>query len=200
MPGLNLQAKIPAGDVVTAWLGVDYKKLRPELKTEFNFETSESIGSIAAFTNVKIKTTPVNISLMAVYAQNASDLMMIGGYAVSSISLVDMHKNYTNLNTGNVWIDAASNGKKTSFGLFAGFSQNFGSTDIIEGVVYGRGSNIDHLLRIAPRISFTAGKLSFAGEIEHTTAAYGTMQDNGRVINTSTVSNLRILLSTIYRF
>jgi hypothetical protein len=200
LPGLNLQAKIPAGEVLTAWLGVDYKKLRPELRTEMNFETSESTGSIAAFANIKVKTAPVNISMMAVYAQNAADLMMIGGYAVSSVTLLDMHKTYTCLNTGNIWIDAATNGKKTAFGLFAGFSQNFGSSDIIQGSVYGRGSNIDHLLRISPRINFSAGKMSFAGEIEHTTAAYGTMQDDGKVISTSNVSNLRILLSTIYRF
>jgi len=200
IPGIDLQVKIPAGDIVTAWLGFDYKKLRPELRTEMNFETREAIGSIAAFTNVKIKTTPVNISMMAVYAQNASDLMMIGGYAVSSITLLDLHKTYTNLNTGTVWIDAATNGKNTSFGFFAGYSKNFGASDLIEGAVYGRGANIDHLLRISPRLNITAGKLSFAGEIEHTTAAYGTRQDDGRVIGTSKVSNLRILLSTIYRF
>lgn len=200
IPGLNLQAKIPAGDMLTAWLGFDYKVLRPELRTELNFETSEKAGSYSAFANFKIRTEPVNVSMMAVYAQNGSDLMMIGGYAISSITLPELYKTYTTLNTGSVWVDAATNGKKTSFGLFAGFSSNFGASETIEGSVYGRGTNIDHLFRISPRITFTAGKLSFAGEIENTTAAYGTMQNDGKVINTDNVSNLRILLSTIYRF
>ena len=86
LPGFDLQIRVPLDDAVTGWAGVDYKKLRPELKTTVNEETDATIGSFSAYANVKIKTTPVNISVMGVYAQNASDLMMIGGYAVSEIT------------------------------------------------------------------------------------------------------------------
>jgi hypothetical protein len=87
-----------------------------------------------------------------------------------------------------------------SGGLFTGFSKNLGSGKDINGSVYGRGTDIDYLFRVSPRITFTQGKLSFAGEIESTTAAYGTRGSDGRVSNTHGVSNLRVLLSTIYRF
>ena len=46
----------------------------------------------------------------------------------------------------------------------------------------------------------TEGKLSFAGEVETTTAAYGTMGTDGRVTDTHNVTNIRLLLSAIYRF
>jgi hypothetical protein len=68
------------------------------------------------------------------------------------------------------------------------------------GAVYGRGTNIDHLFRVAPRVSVTEGRLTFAAEIESTLAASGTRQTNGKVINTDNVNNLRFLLSTIYKF
>lgn len=200
LPGFDLQARIPVGEVLTGWAGVDYKKLRPELVTTANYETDATIGSFSAYANVKIKTSPVNVSVMGVYGQNASDLMMIGGYAVSGSNLVSQIKTYTNLKTANLWADMTTNGDRVVFGLFTGFSKNLGAQDEITGSVYGRGTNIDHVFRVSPRIAVTEGRLTFAGEIESTTAAYGTMQASGKVINTNNVSNLRILLSTIYKF
>jgi len=200
LPALDLQMRIPAGSVVTGWLGIDYKWIRPELRTSANVETDETVGSMAAFANIKIKTSPVNVSLMGVYGQNTADMIMIGGYAVRTIDAGTQLKTYTTLKTGNLWLDIVTTGTKTAFGLFAGLSKNLGAVDDIAGAIYGRGTDIDHIFRVSPRITFTQGKLSLAGEIEHTTAAYGTIQIDGRVNNTISVSNLRILLSTIYRF
>jgi hypothetical protein len=201
MPGLDLLMRIPAGKIFTGFFGVDYKKLRPELRTGANRETDATIGSFSVYANVKAKTSLLNISMMGVYGQNASDLMMIGGYAVSDIiNPVSQFKKYTTINTGNLWVDVGTTGDRLTAGLFAGFSKNLGATEDIVGAVYGRGNNIDHILRISPRVTLTEGRFSFAGEVESTTAAYGTMQANGKVINTDNVSNLRILLSTIYKF
>ncbi len=200
-PGLDLKLRIPGGDNITGWAGIDYKRLRPELRTSANAETDATIGSIITFLTVKLKSDPLNISLMGVYGQNCSDLVMIGGYAVSGVTdAVRQIKTYTNLETANLWVDLSTNGKKVIFGVFSGFSKNLGSQDEIAGAVYGRGTNIDHLFRISPRASVTEGRLTFAAEIESTTAAYGTQQTDGKVINTQNVSNLRILLSGIYKF
>jgi len=201
MPGFNFQVRVPAGKSITGWAGIDYKKLRPELKTSMNFETNSTIGSIAAFANIKIKTDPLNVSLMGVYGQNAADLMMIGGYAVSEVTSVSNdYKNYTTINSANFWIDLATNGKKISAGLFSGYSKNLGAGDEIAGTVFARGNNIDHLFRISPRITVTEGRFSFSSEVESTTAAYGTMETDGKVTGAENVSNLRLLISTIYKF
>ncbi len=201
MPGLHLQVKIPAGDIFTAWAGVDYKKIRPEIKTSANVETDVMVGSFSAFANLKIRTKPLTIAMMGVYSENASDMVMIGGYAVSEISdPLNQFKDYATLNTSSFWVDMGTNGKKITFGIFSGYSKNLGSKDFITETVYGRGNNIDHLFRISPRLMFTEGKLSFAGELETTNAAYGTMQSDGKVADTHNVTNLRVLMSTIYRF
>ncbi|MCU0378323.1 MAG: hypothetical protein MUC78_08685 [Bacteroidales bacterium] len=201
IPGLHFQVRIPAGDLFTAWAGVDYKRLRPEIRTSANAETDVMVGSVSAFANIKIKTKPVHIAIMGVYSQNASDMVMIGGYAVSEITdEVNQFKKYTTLNTANLWIDVNTTGKRVAFGIFSGYSKNLGSGDIITGTSYGRGNDIDHLFRISPRITITEGKLSFAGEVETTTAAYGTIGSEGRVSDTHNVTNIRLLLSVIYRF
>ncbi len=201
VPGLNFQFKLPAGNSFTAWAGADYKKLRPELKTSANYETDVSIGSFTLFTNIKLKTRPFTASVMGIYAQNSSDNLMMGGYAVSgTTNLVRQYRKYTNINTGSAWLDITTNGSKVAAGLFTGFSKNLGASDEITGNVYGRGSNIDHLFRISPRIILTSGKLSFGSEIESTTAAYGKRQTSGKVTDTHNVTNVRILFSSIYRF
>ncbi len=201
LPGGNLQLRIPMGQVLTAWAGVDYKTLRPELKTSENYKNTEKVGSYSAFANVKIKTKPVSISLMGVYAQNATDLMMLGGYAVSEITdTITQLKTYATINTTSAWADLTTNGKKVTFGLFTGYSKNLGSGNLVEGSYFSRGSNIDHLFRISPRVTFTSGTLSFGLELETTTAAYGTTQSDGLVTNTKNITNMRALLATIYKF
>lgn len=201
LPGFNLQAKLPAGDIFTAWGGVDFKKLRPELRTFANFETDASVGSMVLFSTLRIKTKPLTVSLMGSYAQNATDLVMLGGYAVTEITdFLRGYKKYTTLNSANFWVDMSTNGSKVSVGLFSGYAKNLGSSDEINGAFYTRGSNIDNLFRISPRIMFTSGKVSIGSEIEMTSAAYGSMQSDGKVNDAESVTNVRILLSSIYRF
>jgi hypothetical protein len=201
IPGINLQAKVPLGGSITAWGGADYKILRPEIKTSANYETDATVGSMVLFTTVKLKTKPVNVSMMGIYAQNGTDLVMLGGYGISEIiDPVRQDKKYTTLNTASFWIDMTTNGSKVAVGLFSGFCRNLGSTDDIAGSVYSRGSNIDNIFRISPRITFTSGKLSFGSEIETTSAAYGTMETNAKVNDAKSVTNVRFLFSTIYRF
>jgi len=138
---------------------------------------------------------------MGIYGENASDMMMLGGYAVERITdPVTQLKEWTTLNTAGFWIDLSTNGKRAVAGLFAGYSKNLGSRETIRGMAYSRGNDIDHLFRVSPRLTVTEGKLSIAAEVESTLAAYGTMEDDGRVSDTHNVTNMRLLLSLIYRF
>jgi len=201
VPGVHLQLKIPAGEHLTAWGGIDYKVIRPELKSATNYETDATVSGLAAFATLKLKTSPLNISVMGVYSENGSDMVMLGGYGVSGISdPVREIREWTTLNSTSFWADITTNGKKAVFGIFSGYSKNLGSKELITGDVYGRGTNIDHLIRVSPRMVVTEGKLSLAAELESTIAAYGTRQDDGKVTDTHTVNNIRLLLSAIYRF
>lgn len=187
--------------------GVDYKTLKPDLYTTVgtkNYKSDQTISSISAIGFAKLKFKPITIILEGVYAQNAYDMVMIGGYAVKEISdTITGKKEFTNLNTGSFWTDIQTNGKKIQVGLFAGYTMNLGSADSIKTAsIYARGSNIDNIYRVAPRVVFIAGKLNIALEIEHTVATYGKANGDskGKVTEGKAIANTRALLAFIYKF
>ena len=191
-----------------AGAGVDYKTIVPELFTVNNsgsskYESTQSLGSVSGIGFISIKLKPVTIKLEGIYAQNSFDLTMIGGYGVKEIlDTATGKKEFTNLNTFSLWADLQTTGSTLQFGLFTGFSRNLGSTDSLKGTMYARGSNIDYVYRISPRVVLIAGKVNFALEVEHTFAMYGVANGDkmGGVTNLKALTNTRGLLAVIYNF
>lgn len=202
IPGVDIQLQIrPDSSEHIFSVGTDYKTIVPSLVTYTGYKTTESLGSYAVYSAMKFKYKPVSIKFMAVLAQNASDMLMIGGYAIRDTVNPDRGAlHYTNVNTGSGWIDIHTNSKKVQPGIYAGYTKNLGTSNSAKGNYYGRGTNIAYVYRIAPRISIFSGKSIFATEIEYTTAAYGKNKLSGVVMDTKEVSNIRLLLSYIYNF
>ncbi len=124
---------------------------------------------------------------------------MLGGYAVSTKDSVTGIEDYTNIKSYSIWSDL-SYGKGLSFGVFTGLTKNLGSNDIISGNYYSRGSNIDKVFRVSPRVQVDSGNTRFATEVEYTSAYYGTPDNKGKVINSKAVSNVRFLVAAYYFF
>jgi hypothetical protein len=196
-------------------IGVDYKTVLPEIYTVNNaknkkYASSEKIGSISGIAFAKLKFKSVTVKLEGVYAQNASDLVMIGGYAVTQINdTATGNKNFSNMNTGSVWLDANTHGKKVQFGLFAGYTKNMGTSETVKtSTFYARGpntagtTNIDNVYRVSPRVVFISGKLDIAFELEYTVATYGKVSANTKAELTGLkpVANTRALLAFTYKF
>jgi hypothetical protein len=216
IPNLHFQVQFaPDSTAHLFGVGVDYKVLLPELYTVDNtkkiiFESSEKIGSLALLAFAKLKLKPVTIKVEGVYAQNAYDLAMLGGYAVNQITdSTTGAKDFSNMNTASIWLDMNTNGKNIQFGLFAGYTKNLGSSENIltdsyytKELFYARGSNIDNVYRITPRVVFISGKLEIGAEIEHTVAVYGTANGDkkGGVTKGMAVANTRGLLTFVYKF
>jgi hypothetical protein len=146
--------------------------------------------------------------LQAIYAQNAHDITGIGGYAVKfdSYDTLTGKQEYTNFTTGTLWTELLYSTEKLQAGIFAGYTKNFGTTDQMTtepANVFARGSNIEYVYRVSPRIAFKQGKTTIAFEVEYTTAAYGKpadIDDMGKFIASEEVSNIRGLLAFIYNF
>ena len=183
-----------------AGAGINVLKIVPRLATEAGYQANESLTSVAGYAFGRLKTKPVTIKAEGVYGGNLHHLTMLGGYAVSKIlDPLTAQCTYSPINTASGWIDIQTNGEKWQAGLFSGYSQNSGARGDIIGPIYSRGETIDHLVRIAPRFIFNAGKVRLAQEIELTSAAYGPVDSRGRVNEQRTVTNLR-LLSAVYYF
>jgi len=188
---------------------VNFKMLTPRLVTDSKYSTSETVASISETFYLKLKLPKVTFKLQGVYAQDPFNWVMIGGYAVESISdTMKDYRNYVPITTASGWLDVHSNGKKWQVGVLAGYSQNLGAEKDIIGPAYQRGANIAYLYRISPRFIYNSGKFRIAPEIEYTVAAYATKDENGvlnidskgKVTDSKEIGNMRFLLGVYFFF
>lgn len=198
IPILDVNLKYKSDNVV-AGAGANFKSLTPQISTINGYKTDESVNSISTMAFAKFIVDDFTIKVEGVYGENLTDLLMLGGYAVKSVEAITAIEEYTGIKTLSAWTDI-SFGKKIKFGVFAGYTENLGSDDSIVGPYYSRGNNIASVFRISPRIQYRMGNTQFAGEVEYTSAAYGTPDINGEVQNTTTVSNLRLLIAAYLFF
>ena len=198
VPDLHLQVQFKSEKMILG-SGIDFKTLTPRLETSKNYKTDNTIGSFACLGYAKFVISSLTLMFEGVYGKNLADLLMLGGYAVKSINQTTGAEEYTNLKAYSLWSDI-SYGKDIQVGLFCGYSKNLGADDNVVGNFYVRGSNIDNIFRLSPRILFNSGQARIAAELEYTSAAYGTTASNGKVIDTNDVNNLRLLLAVYYFF
>jgi len=205
---LHYQTNQEASVSLLAGAGVAYKTLVPRLSNTTStgeiYKVDEKIGGVTAMGFAKLTTKPVTFKFQLRYGENISDLLAMSGYAVRDI--VDPttgHSEYTPLKGMSFWGEIHTN-INPQIGIFAGFSSNNGTRDEMSSItnsVYGLGTNIRSLYRIAPRMCYFMGKFRVALELEYTHAAYGSSYDNFYIpADTTPVSNLRVLMAAYYYF
>lgn len=193
-------------------VGGEYKMLVPLLSFPYGFNPAtlqdsiyyngdNVVSSYAFSVYSKFKTPTLTCKAHFVYGNNLTDLVMLGGYAVKSAPQPsNLSYEYTPSNVYSVWGEISTNGKIQA-GIFGGFTKNLGTTDENVGLYYSRGSNINKVYRISPRIVGNFEKLRISTEFEYTVAEYGKADAQGVVnSNLSSVSNLRLLLAFYYFF
>ena len=191
---LNLQY---SSESVVAGFGVNYKTLKPFIEYD-GYKADATVSSYSAMAFSKFNLGDVTIKLEGVFGTNLNDLLMLGGYALKSIG--DRGElEYTSTKIFSAWTDI-SFGPKNLFGIFAGYTKNLGTEDINTGRYYSRGTDIEMVWRVSPRVQYQMGNTRFAVELEYTTAAYGTPNNEGKVENSSNVSNLRSLIAAYLFF
>jgi hypothetical protein len=188
----------------------NYKINQPRLSTKkgtASYQQTTTIGSYALQGYAQVKTNNLKIKGSVMYGQNMNEYLILGGYAVKSADTATTNnEKYTPVNYMYYWGNILY-GKDLQLGLFLGYAQNLGTTAKTLPTYtkfYGRAKEetIGNLLRIAPSISYKAGRMQFMAEIEHTIAAYGTpnLANHGRVINSKKMSVTRVQFSTFFYF
>ncbi|MBE0644351.1 MAG: hypothetical protein IH600_09755 [Bacteroidetes bacterium] len=200
LPNLHFQAQYAAGGHVFG-AGVDYKQLLPRTATSKGTLSEERISGTSLIGYAKIDAAPFTVKMEGVLGQNLADLLQLGGYAVTAFDSTSGEATYSPIGSYSVWGEI-SYGKEFEVALFAGYSENLGADENIIGSYYARGSNIENILRVSPRVQYTSGKVRIAAELEYTSAAYGTPNDanKGLVENSVSVANTRLLMAVFYFF
>jgi hypothetical protein len=200
------------GTELSAGISGNYKKLLPFTVTSPDnidfFKAKNTISSMALAGYLKAGLSALTLKVGGSYGEDMFDLTMLGGYAVEKIADANTGEyDYTPFKTMAAWADFHTNGKKWQTGLFAGFTENLGTVNEFGGKSYARGTNIDYVYRIAPRLIYNKGNIRVAPEIEYTVAAYATsnaqaepnIDNQGQVTDSKEVGNLRLLLG-VYLF
>ena len=198
VPNIHLQLKYK-GDHHVFGVAGDWKTLRPKLVNDSLTITRNKISSYSAMAYWKFSKEKFTWRMKAIYGQNMTEHLLLGGYAVHSFDSLSGNESYTPTNHLFVWGNLVY-GKKYQAGLFAGFAKNMGTSHTNIGKYYSRGNDIAYLYRIAPSFSWVSNSMQISFEPEYTVAAYGTPNNKGIVQNTNEVANLRLLLTFFYFF
>jgi hypothetical protein len=206
LPELNLKLQYASKDEehrteTVAGISGDVMKIAPRIVTTAGYATDESLTGLAAMAFFKRTGPRWTWKAEAVWGENLHHLTMLGGYAVRDV--VDPVREdwaYTPIAALSIWTEIMANGAPWQTGLFAGYAKNLGSRHGIVGPSYARGSDIDELYRLSPRLVYNIGKMRFAGEVELTAASYGTPDLFGKVRDARFVRNVRLLLAAYYFF
>lgn len=188
--------------------GVAYKGIVPRLKSDWLFNSyavDEKVHGITTILFTKIVTAPFTGKLQGRYGENIPDILSLSGFAVKEIvDFTTGEQSYTPLRNLSAWGEIHSNGSKIQAGLFAGVTKNIGTKEPMSSAnnrVYGLGTNIESLIRIAPRLQIISGRTRIGAEIEFTGARYGSDYDvnyiAGEIVE---VTNTRLLMSMMYSF
>ncbi len=203
IPNLHLQFQYQR-KAFTFGAAADWKALRPRLVTDSNIITKSTVSGLSYMAYFKIKKKNFEWKTKAIYGQNLTEHLLLGGYAVAAIDSLTDVRTYTPTNHIFLWTDFLFTKKYKRFTLFPrlflGYAKNLGTSVDNVGIYYATGSNIDIMYRVAPSISIKSGNTMFSLEWEITQANYGDMEISGLISNTHSVTNHRILLTGFYFF
>lgn len=191
MPQAHLQFEYGDKKSFLAGAGANYKTVLPALG-------GEKLSSIAAQAFVTATFNGITWKAEGVYGENMSDLLSIGGFGVNN------NGDFISSSTISAWTEFSGKaGENIAWGLFGGYSMNQGFG---EAVAYTSGflaDGVANILRVSPRVGFTAGKTTLGVEVEFTQAQYGGLDaTTGNMVTTGIdpVSNVRALFTAMYKF
>jgi hypothetical protein len=209
IPNMHLQAayRLKKGRFQGSLVGaaIDFLRIVPRLVTNDNVYAQESVNATRCIAFGKFKYKSVDIKFKGLYIENGYDLVMLGGYGVTHIDPITDQRTYRPTRTISVWGEFSIK-KQIEPGIFVGWTKNLGTKEVIiptynsENLLYTRNSNIDTVIRIAPRVRCYVKPCIIAFETEYTRATYGIVNNHARPYNTHPELNIRLLGSVYYTF
>lgn len=186
-----------------AGAGVDVLSLVPRTRSvvgDQTFKVSERVTSVSAEAHFKYTGSRLFVAAKTLLASNLTHASMIGGFGVTSLDPRTGRQEYAPYRHSMTWVNVVY-GKKWKPGFFLGYMKNMGTTDPLAGDSYGVGLDLDQLLTVNVQCTYNLPHWKIGMEYGPSTAWYGTTdEDTGKVLNTHSVTNHRVLGVLIYMF
>ena len=187
--------------------GVDVLSLVPRTQstvttedgTALTYKVDERITTISGEVHMKYTSPLWYIAAKSVLGSNLTQTSMLGGYGVKSVDEVTGEQKYSPNRNSSSWVNVVY-GKKWKGGVFFGYMKNLGTDDAVSKM-YGTGTNVDQLISGSAEITYNIPHWKIGVEYNYTSAYYGDLNNsNGKIINTHSVGNNRIVASVLYTF
>jgi len=186
-------------------VGVDMLSIVPRT-TSFDenkkpwYKVDERLTTVSYEAHLKYQNEKLFFAAKSVLGSNFTHTSMLGGYGIKKEDAKTGEREYTPFRNSSNWINIVY-GKKWKPGIFLGYIKNLGtSDDMVSSTVYGTGTNIDKLLTGTFELTYNVPHWKIGAEYNYTSAYYGTTQKNGKVTDTHSVGNNRLVLSATYSF
>ena len=165
------------------------------------YSVDERITTLSYEAHVKYTGEKLYFAAKSTLGANMTHVSMTGGYGIKAIDVKTGEREYTAFRNSSSWVNIAY-GKKWKPALFFGYMKNLGTNDeLINTTVYGTGSNVDKLISGTAELTYNVPHWKIGVEYNYTSAWYGKNNlKNGKVEDTHSVGNNRLVLSALYTF
>ena len=186
----------------TAGAGAEILSLVPRTQVagdSCTYKVNERITTVSGEIHVKYTSPMWYIAAKSVLGSNLTHASMLGGYGVKSVDKVTGRQEYSPNRNSSSWVNIVY-GKKWKGGLFFGFMKNLGTDDAVTRM-YGTGTDVDRLISGSAEVTYNIPHWKIGVEYNYTTAHYGDLNHaNGKIIDTHSVANNRVVASVLYMF
>lgn len=204
VPELFVGADYASGGGWLAGGGVHLISLKPRTASVWNektYKVNERMTTLSYEAHVKYTGRNFAFAAKSLMASCLDHTALIGGYGISSINPDNGEQEYTPFRHSTSWVNVTY-GTKWKGHFFAGYTKNLGTTDALaSNTKYGMGLDIDQVFSTNIAFSYNLPHWQIGLEYMPTTAWYGdTDRASGKVVNTHSVTNHRILGLVMYYF
>ena len=186
-------------------VGLDMLSLVPRTtafdeKGNPTYKVNERITTVSYEAHLKYQKDKWLVAAKSFLGSNFTHTSMLGGYGIKYQDEKTGEREYTPFRNSSNWINIVY-GKKWKPGIFLGYIKNLGTAeDMVNTTYYGTGTNIDKLMTGTFELTYNVPHWKIGAEYNYTEAYYGTTQKDGKVKDTHSVGNNRLVLSATYSF
>ena len=201
VPEIHFGADYKTSNLIVG-AGADMTSLVPRTQSTLNgktYKVDERITSVSGEVHAKYTTPMWQFAAKSTLASNLTQTSMLGGYGVCDIDPITGQQSYTPTYNSSSWVNVVW-GKKWKVGAFGGYMKNLGTTKEVSSLI-GTGVDVDQIVCGSAEVTYNLPHWRIGLEYNYTAAWYGDLNKaNGKIVNTHSVDNHRIVASATFSF
>ena len=201
VPEIHFGADYKTSNLIVG-AGADMTSLVPRTQSTVDgntYKVNERITTVSGEIHAKYTTPMWYFAAKSTLASNLTQTSMLGGYGVCDIDPITGQQSYTPTYNSSSWVNVVW-GKKWKVGAFGGYMKNLGTTKEVSSLI-GTGVDVDQIVCGSAEVTYNLPHWRIGVEYNYTAAWYGDLNKaNGKIVNTHSVDNHRIVASATFSF